>query len=129
MEQGQLSLLLSALPVLLGLGREEWVLAVWRQVRIPIFLWLFFVVFGFDGWPSPFLVEGGRFDDFSRSLHKVSKYLSVVFLLDMGKKCGIAEVGLAAGALVISRLDGDKILVEGILGVHVTKTIIYKMGN
>lgn len=74
-------------------------------------------------------MKGGRFDDFAGGLHKRSKYLSIVFLLDVGKKCGIAEVGLTTGALVISRFDGDKILVEGILGVHVTKTIIYKMGN
>ena len=121
MDQGQLGLHLSALPVLLGLRREERVVAVGGKVCISTFLWLFFVVFGFDGRPSPFLVEGGRFGDFAGGLHKESKYLSVVFLLDVGEKCGIAEVGFPAGALVVPGLDGDEILVEGILGVHVAK--------
>lgn len=34
----------------------------------------------------------------------MADYLSIMFLFDMGKESSIAEIGLAAGALIISRL-------------------------
>lgn len=51
-------------------------------------------------------------------------YLAVMFLFDVGEECGVAEVGLAAGALVIPGFDGKtQVLTEGVLPLH--KTINY----
>lgn len=50
-----------------------------------------------------------------------------MLLFDVGEEGGVAEVGLSAGALVVPGLDGDDVLVEGILLEH-GETIIYKVG-
>lgn len=47
-----------------------------------------------------------------------------MFLLDVGEERGVAEVGLAAGALEVPRFDGKtQVLTEGVLPLH--KTINY----
>jgi hypothetical protein len=58
-------------------------------------------------------------------------YLAIMFLFDMCKECGIAEIGLAAGALKVAGFDADaEVVVEGIVtALHATKSIDYTMGN
>ncbi len=46
-------------------------------------------------------------------------YFPLVLLLDVGKECGVAEVGLAAGTLVVPGLDGDAEVVRVGVMVHV----------
>jgi hypothetical protein len=42
-----------------------------------------------------------------------------MLLLDMGEERGVAEIGLATGALVVSRFDGyAQIIFKGILFLH-----------
>jgi hypothetical protein len=42
-----------------------------------------------------------------------------MLLFDMGEECCVAEVGFAAGTLIISGLDGDcQFLLEWVLFVH-----------
>lgn len=56
-----------------------------------------------------------------------------MLLLDVGEERGVAEVGLAAGALVVPGLDADgQVLVVGVLFLHVMffgQTIINKKGK
>jgi len=44
-----------------------------------------------------------------------------MFLFDVREEGGVAEIGFSAGAFKIPGLDGDEVLVKGILGLHVAK--------
>jgi hypothetical protein len=49
----------------------------------------------------------------------VRGYLAFVFLFDVCEEGGVAEIGFAAGTLVVTRLDGfGEIVLVGIFGVH-----------